>query len=159
MHPARASPVGVEGGSGCRALAAGAAMDVSEAEFGRVRRAWFPVRDLDREWVVSEPVFPCLWGLGSFVGGEESAVADRAATVLGLVEPQGGGADRHRCLAPSPGPVVAQGGVVRGRSAFDDSVPDDGGPGEPVEVGAAVAVTEHPAILSGPVELAEVPGE
>ena len=37
-------------------------------------------------------------------------------------------------------------------------VSDDAGPGEAVHVGAALAVTEHPPVLPGLVELAEVPG-
>ena len=43
--------------------------------------------------------------------------------------------------------------------AVDDLVSDDAGPRELVQVGAAVAVAEHPPVLPGLVELAEVPGD
>jgi hypothetical protein len=40
----------------------------------------------------------------------------------------------------------------------DRLVSDDVGPGELVHEGAAVAVAEHPPVLPGLVEFAEVPG-
>ena len=71
-----------------------------------------------------------------------------------------GGVDRQGRFASSPGPVVGKRRVVRGRSSvLDDLVSDDGGPGEAMEVGAAVAVAEYPSVLPGAVERAEVPGE
>ena len=65
----------------------------------------------------------------------------------------GGGAR----LAPPVGPVLGQGRVVRGRPALDHLVSDDLRPGELEQVGAAVAVAEHPPVLPGLVEPAEVP--
>jgi hypothetical protein len=56
---------------------------------------------------------------------EEQAPAERTTTVLGFEEPLVGPADRWgRCLAPSIGPVLGQGGVVRGRPALDHLVSD-----------------------------------
>src|SRR4030088_1934377 len=60
---------------------------------------------------------------------------------------------------PSPfSPVLGQRGVIRGRSALDQGVPDDVGPGELDEVGAAVPVSEHPSVASELVEPAEIAG-
>src|SRR6266540_3917203 len=78
-------------------------------------------------------------------------------TVLLAEQPQDGQIDRRGyCLASPLGPVGGQGGVVGGRRAFDQVVPDDRCPGEPVQVGTAVAVAEHPPVVPGRVELAEV---
>jgi hypothetical protein len=59
----------------------------------------------------------------------------------------------------SPGPIIGKLGVVGGRLVLDDLVSDDIGPGEAMEITAAGAVAEHPSILPGLVERAEVPGE
>ena len=61
-----------------------------------------------------------------------------------------------RSLASPLGPVGRQRGVVRGRPARDQLVPDDLRPGELGEVGATVVVAEHPSVLPGFVEPAEV---
>jgi hypothetical protein len=60
-------------------------------------------------------------------------------------------------LATSGGPVVGQGGVVRGRRAEDQAMPDDLRPAHPVEPGTVVAVAEDPPVVAGRVELAVVP--
>ena len=96
---------------------------------------------------------------GSSAGSSQSPQSGQRPS-CGLEEPQAGVVDRRGwCLAPSLGPVVGQGGVVRGRCAFDHLVSDDPGPGELEQVGAAVAVAEHPPVAPGLVELAEVPGD
>ena len=65
---------------------------------------------------------------------------------------------RGLALTPPIGPVADQGWVVWGRPASDGDMPDDLRPGELGEVGAAVAVAEHPPVPPGLVEQAEVPG-
>jgi hypothetical protein len=69
------------------------------------------------------------------------------------------GVHEAECGGVRPGPVVGQGAVVRRRAAGDHLVPDDSRSGELDQVSAAVAVIEHPAVPSGRVEHAEVPGD
>src|SRR5690349_8046117 len=77
--------------------------------------------------------------------------------MLGLQEAQAGNVHRPGYSpAPPVGPVPGQGWVVRRRGSPDHLVPDDLCPGEPAEVGAAVAVAEYPPVLPGLAELAEV---
>ena len=68
-------------------------------------------------WALRLPRLPFARGLWRVVDGKSGRVADRAVAVLGLVKPSGGVVDRQDRFAPSPGPVVVQGGVVRGRHA------------------------------------------
>src|SRR5207247_9221259 len=56
-------------------------------------------------------------------------------------------------------PVAGQGRVVWRRPALDQRMPGDLRPDELEQVGAAVAVAEHPPILPGGVERAEVPSD
>ncbi len=81
------------------------------AGFSRARRAWLP-DDVDRLAGGGQPCLPLVWGLWPVLDGDERCLADRAATVLGSVEPLGGVVDRQGCFASSPGPVVAKRGVV-----------------------------------------------
>ena len=75
---------------------------------------------------------------------EQKVSTDRAATVLGLKQPQSISA-QGRDLLPSPvGPVSGEYRVIERRGIPDQRVTDDRGPGELDEVGAAVAVAEHP---------------
>ena len=94
---------------------------------------------------------------GRSTSGRSASPADRAATVLGCEKPPAGLVDRQGRLAPPFGPVLGEGGVVRGRSAFDHLVSNDAGPGELVHVGAALAVAEHPPVTPGLVEPGVVP--
>ena len=104
-----------------------------------------------------QPLFPFVRALRRAVGVEQQFPAQRAPAVLGLQEAQAGDVHRPGYPAPSPGgPVTGQGGVVGRRGAFDHLVPDDFRPGEPEQVGAAAAVAEHPLVLPGLAELAEV---
>ena len=158
-------PSGVAGGQKCWSLATVriglfVAVGVYETGFGFVRLAVRSRRDRDDRLAGGEqPTFPLAWVLWPVIDGQEPIPALATAAVLGIEEPQTGRVDREGWrLASSFGPVVSQGGVVRGRRAFDHWVSDDPGPGELVEVGAAVAVAEHPPVVSGLVELAEVPG-
>ena len=93
-------------------------MGVYETGFGLVRRAVLPRGDLDDRLAGGEqPLLPLAWALWLVVDGQEPVPAERAAAVLGLEEPQVGRVDRQGWrLASSFGPVVGQGGVVRGRS-------------------------------------------
>ena len=134
------------GGQKCLASAV-VAVGMYETGFSRVRRGLLRHDRDDRGAGAGQPVFPLFGGLGPVLGGVERAVADRAPAVLVLAEPAAGVADRQGCFAPPPLPVFRQGGVVGGRSAGDDLVADDAGPGKAVEVGAACAVAEHPAVL------------
>ena len=62
-----------------------------------------------------QPHLPLAWGLWPVIVGQERLPADRASTVLGFEEPSAGLVDRQGRLAPPFGPVLGQGGVVRGR--------------------------------------------
>jgi hypothetical protein len=104
-----------------------------------------------------QPLFPFTRALRRPVSVEQQFPAQRAPAVLGLQETQAG--DVHRPgYAPVPpgGPVTSQGGVVGRRGSPDHLVPDDFRPGEPEQVGAAVAVAEDPLVLPGLAERAEV---
>src|SRR6266545_2598858 len=87
-----------------------------------------------------QPLLPFVGALWLVVGVQEEPAADRTAAALLAEQPQDGQIDRRGyCLASPLGPVGGQGGVVGGRRAFDQVVPDDRCPGEPVQVGTAVA--------------------
>ena len=84
------------------------------------------------------------------VGVQEQLPAQRAPAMLCLQEAQAGSVHRPGYSpAPAGGPVGSQGGVVTGRGSPDHLVPDDFRPGEPEQVGATVAVAEHPLVLPG----------
>src|SRR5665213_3940818 len=135
------------------------AVGVYETEVSPVRRAGPRCGLDDRSAVGRQPVLPLLRELRAVLDSVECSLADRAATILGSEEPEGGVVDRQGRSASSPGPVFGQGRVVERRSARNDLVSDDGRPGELVEVGAALAVAEHPPVLSGFIEPVEVPGD
>src|SRR6266498_2943928 len=103
------------------------------------------------------PSFPLLRGLGWLFGGEQVVPTQWTAPVLPGEQAQRVGVQRGGDLAPPCGPVPGQGGVVWGRPALDHGVPDDGSPGEPGQVGAAVTVTEHPFFFTDPAALAIFP--
>jgi hypothetical protein len=91
--------------------------------------------------------------------GLRSACRSRSPQVVQRPSCEAGAAVCRGWLPASPvGPVGPQGGIVGGRGAFDHLVPFDLRPGELGEVGAAVAVPEHPLIGPGRVEPAEVSG-
>src|SRR5664279_5087276 len=106
-----------------------------------------------------QPLFPLVWVLRRVVGVQEQGPAEWTAALLCLQQAQAGPVYRQGCsFTPPFGPVRGKGGVILRRPAFDHLVSDDLGPGEFNEVGSADAVAEHPLVLSGLVELAEVPG-
>src|SRR5919205_2636037 len=106
-----------------------------------------------------EPLFPFAWAAWFVLGVKKEFPADGAPSALTLQEPGGVLVHGRGLLLASPiGPVLGQGGVIRGSSAVHRDVSDDLRPGELGEVGAAVAVAEHPSVLPGLVELAEVAG-
>src|SRR5437588_1019566 len=91
---------------------------------------------------------------------EEHLPAEWATATLRLEETQGELAEgRWRASAPTVGPVLGKGRVVRRRCAPDQAVSGDAGPGELDEVGAAGAVAKHPPGPPGLVEHAEVAGD
>jgi len=147
-HPAQASP------GGWRVVVA---VEVDEAGFSLVR-ALVP-DDVNRLAGSCQPGLPLARGLWPVLDGDQGALADRAAPFLLAVEPESGAVDRQGRFAPAPGPVVSERRVVRGRPVSDDLVSDYLGPGEAVEIAAGLAVTEHPSVLPGLVELAEVSGK
>ena len=136
------------------------AVGVYETGFGLVRRAVLPRRSvlmIALRLVASH----CSHSRGLCGGssgvqeqspqsGQRPCCAYRSRR---LVLPIGGGG----VFAPPFGPVLGQGGVIRGCSALDHLVSDDLRPGELEQVGAAFAVAEHPPVLPGLVEHAEVP--
>jgi hypothetical protein len=130
-------PIGVACGQKCRvtAVAAGGvpavAVGVCETVFGFVRRAVAPRGDVnDRLAGGGLPLLPLAWGLWRVLCGQEPGPAERAASVLGLIEAPAGSADRWGWRLCSPfGPVVGEGGVVRGGRALDHLVSDDPHPG------------------------------
>ena len=75
--------------------------------------------------------------------------SDRA----GLEEPQGGLVTERGCACVVAGPVLGQGRVVRRRPALHHVVPDDPGPTELQDVGAASTVAEHPSVPTGPLNM------
>ena len=70
-------------------------MEVDETGCSGVRVGCVP-DDIDRLASGGQPVLPVAWGLWAVCGGEERGLADRAAAVLGSVEPDGGAVDRPR---------------------------------------------------------------
>lgn len=103
------------------------------------------------------PLFPFLWALWTVVGVEQECPAYRAASSLLKQQGRGDSAHQRVCPASPLRPVPMQGRVVRGRGACDHLVANDLRPSEPADVGAAVTVTEQPAVLLGRVERTEVP--
>lgn len=105
----------------------------------------------------ANPLLPLEWGLRRVIGVQEQVSACWAAPGLHLQQTQAERVHRRGWPPPPPVcPVLGQGRIVRGRTALDHPVSDDAGPGEPDEVGAAFAVTEHPLVAPRPVERAEV---
>jgi len=92
------------------------------------------------------------------VGVQEQVPAARASALLSLEQAQHRPVERGGAAAAPISPVAGQGRIVDRRSTTDELMTDNLGPDEPAEVGAAVAVTEHPPILPDRVELAEVAG-
>ncbi len=92
-------------------LAGGVAVEVDETGCSLVRVGCVP-DDVDRLASGGQPVLPFAWGFASVLVGEQGAVADRAAAVLGSVELSGGEVDRQRRFASSAGPVVGKLGVI-----------------------------------------------
>src|SRR4051794_13469939 len=119
-------------------------------ESGLVRQA-VPVDDDDlpgyRLAGGAVPLFPLAWALWLAVGVQEQFSADRAGSVLPAEQVQGSAVEQRFALAAPFGPVAGLGGVVRRRVPADQPVPDDFRPGELGEIGAAVAVAEHPTVL------------
>ena len=107
-----------------------------------------------------QPVFPLAWALWLVGDVQELASAERAAIVLGCR-----GAAGWSCRSAGAAsfdvawPSTRSGRGHPGTPALDHLVSDDAGPGELVQIGAALAVAEHPPVLSGLVELAEVLGD
>src|SRR5712671_4217594 len=161
---AQASPGGSQVCRGAVPLGCGfapLAMSVHETERVVVRSA-VPSRVsdlvfLDRFPDHPQPLFPFVRALRLVVGVQEQFPAERAAPVLRLEQAQGRLAEREWFPAAALVPVSGERGVVWRRRACHYLVPDDFRPDEPDEVGAAVAVAEHPPVLPGRVELAEVP--
>jgi len=94
------------------------------------------------------------------VTGRRAAAGCRSRGI-GRVGPEAGatsaGPERRGCgVAVQPSSWPGQG--RRSTSSPDELMTDDLGPDESAEVGAAVAVAEHPSILPGRVERAEVAG-
>jgi hypothetical protein len=87
------------------------------------------------------------------------APAHRASPVLPGEQAQGVAVERGFDLLAPFGPVSGQGWVIGGCRALDRHVPPDGRPGELDQVGAAVAVAEHPAVVPELAVLAEVPAD
>jgi len=138
------------------------AVGVYETELVIVWRAVSsPIADvvvLDRLADDPQPLFPLGRALWLVVGVQQEFPAERAASTLRLQPAKGELVQRRRGLRASPfGPVLGEGRIVGRRRARDQSVPDDLGPYQPDQVGAAVAVAEHPPVGPGRVELAEVP--
>jgi hypothetical protein len=115
------------------------------------------ITEIDR-WVTGRGIEIAATGL-AVEPTDRPPFIGRAATILGSEAPEGGVADRQGRRASSPVPVFGQGRVVGRRPARDDRVSGDGRPGELVEIGAALAVAEHPPALPGLVEPIEVPGD
>ena len=116
-HPAQASPSGWLAGRSAGLLAAlgvllFAALGVDETGFSLVRGAAHRRGDCDRGAGAGQPSFPLVRGLWLVLDGQERGLADQAASVLRSVETLAGAVDRQGRFASSPGPVVAQGGVV-----------------------------------------------
>src|SRR4029453_15887535 len=131
-----------------------------EKDSKSVRRAVIPVDDVlldDRLPGSGQPLFPLAWASWLIIGVQQETSAVWAATTFQLEEMPGGLVQRRGWSGASPlGPVVGQGRVIWGCRALDQLVPDDLRPGELEQVGAAVTVAEHPPVLPGLVEPAEV---
>ena len=100
-------PCWLVGGQKRRAVA----MGVYETVFSLVRCAGHRLDDRDRRAGGGQPLRPIARGL--WLLGEERGLADRAASVLGLEEPQAGVVDRQDWFASSSGPLRDAG---RGRT-------------------------------------------
>src|SRR5450755_2164310 len=105
----------------------------------------------------ANPLFPFGWALWRMVGVQEQVPAIRASPSLPLQQLQAVPVHWRGCAPAAPvGPILGQGGVVRGRPTLNHPVSDDLRPGELDPVGAAGAVTEYPPVLPGLVEGTEV---
>jgi tetracycline repressor-like protein len=131
------------------------AVTTATANLGRVAPARY------RAGAPSEPCVPAFQAHGS---SKPRRLAGRLSSwplrcTAGGLPTRAVGVHEAECGGVRPGPVVGQGAVVRRRAAGDHLVPDDSRSGELDQVSAAVAVIEHPAVPSGRVEHAEVPGD
>ena len=105
------------------------------------------------------PLLPFLRALRLAVGVQQQSPAERAPAALAAQQVPGRGVDREAVAASPLLPVPGEGGVVGGRPPGDHPVPDDFRPGELAEVEAGFPASEHPLVLPGRVEHAEVPGD
>src|SRR5207302_4052995 len=104
-----------------------------------------------------EPLLPLLWGLRLLIGVDQQFPACRTAVILSFEQLQGVCVQRRGfASATSLSPVPGQSWVVRRRPSSDRGMANDPGPGELGEVGARCGIAEHPPVLPGPVEPAEV---
>ena len=115
-------------GAGCPALA------VRVDQAGAARCARVPLGDhvLLGDRLAGDPVPPFpLGGAGWLVVGvQEQVPAQGAAAFLPGEQDQDAAVEQWCVLAAPLGPVAGQGGVVRGRRAEDQAMPDDLGPAE-----------------------------
>ena len=91
------------------------------------------------------PAFPLVGRLWWLIGGEQLVPAEGAAAVLPGEQAQRVAIQRGFDASSPSGPVLGQGGVVRRRPTGDQGVPDDVGPGELDQVGAAGARRRTPS--------------
>ena len=166
-HPAQASPEGSRAVQKCWAAAPCALSAWWQwvwmrrrtviVRSCRVSRTVIAVRRIALR-VRGEPLFPFVGACGSWSAcsrrspqsGQRPCCAWSSRRPMSVQR-------RGLAVRRRVGPVLGQGRVVRGRPALDQLVPDDLRPGELEQVGAAVAVAEHPPVLPGRVERAEVP--
>ena len=106
----------------------------------------------------AHPLFPLAWALRWVVSDKQKLPTPRAATPLRLEQSQAEVVQWWGCRSPPPtGPVLGQGRVIRRSPGLDHLVSDDLRPGMFDQVSAAGAVAEHPVVLPGLIEPAEVP--
>ena len=105
------------------------------------------------------PLLPFTRALRLVVGVQQQSPAERAPAALAAQQVPGGRVHREPGAASPLVPVPGEGGVVGGRPPGDHPVPDDFRPGELAEVEAGFPAAEHPLVLPGRVEHAEVPGD
>ena len=102
---------------------------------------------------LQEPAFPAFGGLGWLIGVSRFSPHGRTVRPVWIAG-DGVGVERGFHLLAAVRPVGGQGGVIRGRPAFDQGVPHDAGPGRFRQVSAGLPVAEDPPVVP---ELAELP--